>query len=386
MAWIMLLIFISATTTPTLPTGLASVIYTYEISLSLAQLLHRGLMLPRYLQMDTCSDAAVCKLSTCELRRGIHWCPVELFWSHDTLTRAGAVFGVDHPGLSRHVVRDAFDRMYNDKKQMWFDVLPRSLGPAHVHNHKYVPGSGQVMFEYYRYTVDCELAFGDAQEKRWNSRQPLDTARPVYGIADEYGDVDADMLVLEGRVAYMSGFPYIWSSPSAQRLFRQNVVDNMIEYHPDMTRLADVITEVMRRRTGSFIAAHVLGRSKRTRSHSDMKSERDFILTQQATLTEPIYISTRERNQETLDTLRETGALMWSDVIRLPEVKGALTQLRTASTMLGYPDYVACIEARVCAAARLFIGTRCSPYTGTILNMQLKTVHDDVFVAFPDTA
>ena len=47
--------------------------------------------------------------------------------------------------------------------------------------------------------------------------------------------------------------------------------------------------------------------------------------------------------------------------------------------MLGFEDYVGLVEQSVCSEARLFIGSKCSSFTGGILNLRRKNNGDTLY-------
>lgn len=49
------------------------------------------------------------------------------------------------------------------------------------------------------------------------------------------------------------------------------------------------------------------------------------------------------------------------------------------STPTGFEDYVGLVEQMICANARLFLGSKCSSFTGGILNLRRKLVGDTTY-------
>ena len=130
--------------------GFNNVRYNIELGLGLGLVLHRKVLLPRYLHMKSCHDDNMCLQSSCELRRGEYWCPIELFLPAEHLIASGGMFTVDQPGQTRKLVHEAFDAIY-DTEFMWFDKLPADVTGA-LQNGKAV-ADHDVSFQYFRYMV-----------------------------------------------------------------------------------------------------------------------------------------------------------------------------------------------------------------------------------------
>jgi hypothetical protein len=361
--------------------GFHSVRYNMEVGFAVARALDRKLILPRYMHMMTCSSPDLCRKSPCESRREVHWCPIDLFWDHATLTAAGGTFDVDRPGLTKTMHRTAFDDIH-DISNIWFDQYPKELTRQYTMvNHTYQPSSGPLMFTYYKYTVGCELSFINIGEKRWSSKQKIDASRHFYSLQEQYGADDAELLVLEGRSSYGSGMPIVWSSSSAQMQFHHVLQNSTMQYHPDIAAVGLAIASHLDKRAGSFVAVHLLEDVDKAGA-THLTTAREYIGKHRQSTSEPFYLVTDIRSHEQLDHMRAMGAVLWADVVKTPAVVEALQQHPVVASMLGYDDYVGLIEQMVCAQARVFIGTQCSPYTGAILNLRLKLRGDDSFLSF----
>ena len=365
--------------------GFNNVRITIEFGLALARMLRRRVLVPHLLHMRHCSDAEACRRSQCEFRRDAYWCPIELFIPAEQLQAAGAVFAVDRPGLTRHVVHEAFDAIY-DNQYLWFDTLPASLAAALTADGR-LPEyrKTELNFDVFTYQLGCELSYLWPVKRMFRGADWHGQVTTFKGIADEWGAIDADVLVLEGRAMFVSRSPWVFSSLLARGRFELLWQRFTSQYHPDIVSLASAVA-VELRSTGSFVAVHY-----RRGDFVDLGLLRaaEKVETVQAAIKshlragEPFYLATNEHDPAILDSFRRMGAVLWRDVLALDAVQAHVRTLPVAAGMLCFEDYVGLVEQLVCAGARLFVGTHCSSFTGQILNLRRKIHGDTTFHALP---
>eukprot|EP00040_Diaphanoeca_grandis_P043966 m.269621 g.269621 ORF g.269621 m.269621 type:complete len:111 (+) comp85439_c0_seq1:92-424(+) len=85
-----------------------------------------------------------------------------------------------------------------------------------------------------------------------------------------------------------------------------------------------------------------------------------------------IYMATDEQNTSTLEMFRDIGVRTWADfsTTMFEQVEGKHAK------MIAFEDYVGLVEQMVCAKARAFVGSKCSSFTGGILNLRRKYMND----------
>jgi hypothetical protein len=205
-------------------------------------------------------------------------------------------------------------------------------------------------------------------------------------LQDAYGGVDEDVLVLEGRSIYVTRIPLVWARKENRARFDRIWRTHTSEYHPEIQSLATTIASVISRQSGGFVGVHMrrgdfvdLGLLKEA---EDLNRVQEY-LKQHIQPGEPFYLATNERSRESLRKFRSMGAVLWEDVMQMTEVQTAIAGMSVLPSMLGFQDYVGLVEQMVCAQARLFVGTRCSSFTGQILNLRYKLLGDHRFLFFP---
>ena len=335
--------------------------------------------------MKHCRDNAACQQSPCELRRDAFWCPLELFMDLDRLQAAGAVFDADTPTMSRHVIHEAFDSIY-DNAYFWFDRIPSELKHVLV-NHKLPERlSSNIAFGVYGYRLGCALTYIYPQTRIFRSSDPGAHAVIIRSVEEVFGHSDAEVLVLEGRPMFVSRLPYVWSSLHARDQYDAMWRQHTTVYHADIVSLADTIADVLRQQTGSYMGVHMrrgdfvsLGLLKEGADVAKVQAR----IAECLQPAEPFYLATNEHDTAVLDSFRSLGAVLWDDVMRLEPVQAAMSRLPVLQRMACFEDYVGLVEQLVCAQSRMFLGTCCSSFTGQISNLRKHLYGDDVFHSLP---
>ena len=192
--------------------------------------------------------------------------------------------------------------------------------------------------------------------------------------------------MLEGRSIYVTRAPIHWSAQHDRDAYDIMWRNHTSIYHSEILALADVIARGIEGIMGSFVGVHMrrgdfveLGLLQ---AGEDLNRVRNSIR-KHLQPSEPFYLATNEHDPEVLSTFRAMGAVLWQDVLRERLVTEAIDKLPTLKHMLGFEDYIGLIEQMVCARARMFIGTKCSSFTGQILNLRLRLLGDRNFFSLP---
>ena len=354
--------------------------FILEMALYLADLLQRKLIVPPYLRMRKCDNPQICAKTSCVVRKDDYWCPTELFLDKESLAEAGGEIVADEVEFLKDKttehLKDAFAGIYS-KDSLWFERLPESVAPRLNADHSVIPeAQGEQLFTlpYYRFHLGCELSYFNVQPFKWTTSSK---EKKVFGFYNEFANISADVLYLDGTPHSIGLTPTAWSTEDALKA-SQEVWELGVVYHKSIAAFAAKIRDSLRKaspsqtyvcvhlRRGDFVTAGWLGKA------SDLKLVEDNIASYLET-GEGLYLATDEENEETLQGLRRLGALKWSDFGASLSKSASDT---VAAQMLAFQDYVGLVEQMVCAEARVFVGSKCSSFTGGILNLRRTMVQD----------
>eukprot|EP00038_Savillea_parva_P029640 m.72421 g.72421 ORF g.72421 m.72421 type:complete len:867 (+) comp8782_c1_seq1:216-2816(+) len=361
--------------------GFNNMRFILETALYLAHLLDRTLIVPPRLRMRTCVDDALCDASGCVKQQDDHyWCPLTSFLSWSELSRAGAVNPKDLKALlagkSRHNADGAFADMFS-KATLYIDAIAdlppdvrRSLNAT-----GHYEGNDPLTFDYHRFHLGCELSYFKVQKQRWNGTKPEDKALAIRGLVEDYGGVTEDVLHLKGTPHNIGLTPTFWATRQGLDDSRQ-VWESGVRYHPAADKMAAFVADQLHASSSSFMCVHFrrgdfvtagwLGKAK------DLALVRANIERHRAGDSEPVYMATDERNASVLASFRAMGVKTYADV-RADVERNASKRWRP---MLAFEDYVGIVEQLVCSRARLFIGSKCSSYSGGIWNLRRRRLND----------
>jgi hypothetical protein len=343
--------------------------------------LGRQLILPSYLRMRKCVDDALCTNNICEEQDiGEFWCPFSVFMNMDRLKRAGAIdiresedpiILEDNPV----VVSGIFDRLYS-QRELWLDKIPTNIR-TRLHNNAITDSS--VKFPYFKFRAGCEMTRVLIESPRWDSRSSL---THIYSFKEELAaHEDAPLLHLDGTPHFIGLTPFFWSMEKSIKEM-QSIWENHVIYHQEIRAYASEVATYLRKRSATgvntFMSVHMrrgdfeelgwLGDASNLDSVRSHIQERLYD-------GECFYMATDETDPEILGSFRVIGAYFWSDVREAVPPKEE--DYPILSSMIGFEDYIGLIEQVVCSKARAFFGSKCSSFTGGILNMR-KTEVDDI--------
>ena len=184
----------------------------------------------------------------------------------------------------------------------------------------------------------------------------------------------------------MTRFPFEYTRKEDRDVF-DALWRSHSRYSDDILWLGGIISDALRQISGSYLSVHLrrgnfvsLGLLK---GAEDIRVVKTTIQQQRQPVSEPFYVATNEQSAGMMAGLRSQGALLWADAAALPAVRHALAARPALAHILAFEDYVGLVEQVVCANARAFIGTRCSSFTGQILNLRMRNNGDRTFHYFP---
>ena len=363
--------------------GFNNMRFIMEMSLYLAQLLKRHLVLPPRLRMRKCTDPDLCARTDCVLEHEYYWCPLGAFLDMTALQLAGAVYVEDEAALlhgkTTKTIKDAFGEMYS-KDTLYLERLPLRLKQAlgGVTTGARYAKDTPLKFSYHRFHLGCELSYFEVKHPVWNSENAKDREKQLVGFVDKFGHHNAEVLFLDGVPHHIGLTPTFWSTPEALEASRQ-VWENGIQYSAHIVRMAEHVRDTLVKasptnsyvcahlRRGDFVTAGWLGDAKNL-------SLVTSTIRQHLQPGEPFYLATDEGEPEVLQGFRQLGAHLWSD--QVDGLRAFFTGEPEVLRYLPFEDHVGLIEQRICAEARLFLGSKCSSFTGGILNLR-RTLYGD---------
>ena len=360
--------------------GFNNMRFIMEEALYLAKLLKRKLILAPQLRMRRCLDDEVCETTDCTLRGGNYWCPVTGFLSWSALSSAGAVIIQKENekkfmnGKTVHEVEGAFDDIWKNTT-LYLEKLPPTVKGLLDESGAFA-GNQPLKFKYHKFQLGCELSYFKTKELTWDSSKAKDNDLRIKGFVDMYGDDEANILYLKGIPHHIGLTPTFWSSKDALQE-SEAVWKSGIAYHASIVATAKAIAKELvgtgtaksymcvHLRRGDFVDAGWLGAAK------DLELVKANIVKRQEN-GEMIYMATDEQNATTLKMFRQAGVRTWGDFREsvIEKTKGKHAK------MVAFEDYIGLVEQMICARARLFVGSKCSSFTGGILNLR-RNIMDD---------
>eukprot|EP00050_Salpingoeca_kvevrii_P013276 m.27738 g.27738 ORF g.27738 m.27738 type:complete len:814 (+) comp4819_c0_seq1:485-2926(+) len=360
--------------------GFNNMRFIMEMALNLGALLQRKVMFPPTLRMRRCVDPVRCAIAPgcteIEERDGPkYWCPLTAFVDEDALVRSGAVI-VDSDnefirGKKQNHVKDAFGLIYSEET-LWLERLPDNvkghLRPDHTASHELAS------MLYWRYHLGCELSYFRIKPESWTSRSK---AKQIYGFVDEYGEDESDVLFLDGTPHHIGLTPTFWSSEES--LMQSSAIwEAGLVYNREIQRIAHTIKQQLTHTvstTGSYVCVHL-----RRGDFVDAKwlgdaEDLGFVannIRKVLHADEPFYLATDEQDPTILADLRAMGGRQWTDFEHL----FTEADFPDSFPYLGFEDYIGLVEQMVCGEARLFLGSKCSSFSGGIFNLRRKLVGD----------
>eukprot|EP00049_Salpingoeca_infusionum_P009026 m.149849 g.149849 ORF g.149849 m.149849 type:complete len:799 (-) comp14209_c0_seq2:251-2647(-) len=347
--------------------GFNNVRFIMEMAFGMAHALERTLVLPSHLRMRQCDDASLCSMSKCEVRENKnYWCPLSMFLDQDVLVSSGGMIVRDHSDFQRgkqvERVSHAFKEVYNSD-HLWLSMFTPDAAKT------------SATIEYQRFHLGCELSYFKTVKQTWQVSDPS----LVHAFSEEYNR-DADVLYLQGTPHKIGVTPFVWPTAHALEEY-QKVWNAAVVYHPSIVHIAKQVSNALVRdsptnsfvcvhlRRGDFVTAGWLGQAK------DLELVANNIKTS-LIQGELFYLATDEQDTTVLAGLRDIGARVWSDVF--PAVT---PPNEDATSMLGFQDYVGLVEQMICGQARRFLGSKCSSFTGGILNLRRQLVGDTSYTS-----
>lgn len=360
--------------------GFNNMRFIMEEALYLAKLLNRKLILAPQLRMRRCLDDEVCETTDCTVRGGNYWCPVTGFLSWSALSSSGAVIIQKEnekkfmKGKTVHEVDGAFDDIWKNTT-LYLEKLPPTV-KGRLDAAGALADDQPLKFKYHKFQLGCELSYFRTKELTWDSSKAKDSDVRIKGFVDMYGNDDANILYLKGIPHHIGLTPTFWSSKEALQE-SEAVWKTGIAYHASIVATAKAIAKELvstgtaksymcvHLRRGDFIDAGWLGAAK------DLELVKANIVKRQAK-GEMIYMATDEQNTTTLSMFRQVGVRTWGDFREsvIQKTKGKHAK------MVAFEDYIGLVEQMICARARLFVGSKCSSFTGGILNLR-RNIMDD---------
>eukprot|EP00039_Didymoeca_costata_P000065 m.43999 g.43999 ORF g.43999 m.43999 type:complete len:774 (+) comp10032_c0_seq1:151-2472(+) len=361
--------------------GFNNVRFILEEGLYIANLLNRRLLLPPKIRMRTCLNDTLCKETDCtkDPKQTNFWCPITSFLAWKNLKDVGAAIvqneGKFFKDKSQRTIEKAFDEMFNNDN-LYLDKIPSKIKKRlNSTGHKDL-ASPPLRFIFWKFKLGCELSYFEAKKFTWDSSKQKDSQKSIRGFIDEFGDVKETLLTLGGTPHFIGKTPTSWWSEASLRE-SQAVWDSAVIYNPSIPLMAKVIVNdlVKQGPLASFVCVHLrrgdfakigwLGKAsdlslvKRTiESH---KEPQEFV-----------YMATDETDDTVLEDFRKIGVRTWRDY-----ESEVLNSKIHNKHYLGFEDYIGLVEQSICAEARVFIGSKCSSFTGGILNLRRKQLGDN---------
>jgi hypothetical protein len=356
--------------------GFNNMRFILESALSMAHLLERRLMITPQLRMRKCTDPELCAKTKCTKRKTgnkgeEYWCPINAFVSWGPLKAAGAVITQDVKKFvqnkKRISVPEAYTNMFSDTT-LYLDKMPKLLEGKLDSAGFYPKNAARVKLPYYRFHLGCELSYFEVKEQQWDSNRAKDRSKAIFSVAETFGNYTETILHLGGTPHNIGLTPAFWHSRDSLEESRA-IWDSAVVYHPAIVKFAETVKEELVKnnpvktylcihlRRGDFVSAGWLGEAenlglvKKTIAEHRLKGE-------------PVYMATDEANPDVLDSFRKLGIMTWGDFSEEAKSKSPY------KAYLGFEDYVGLVEQSICGGAREFLGSKCSSFTGGILNLR----------------
>jgi len=321
-------------------------------------------------------DEARCAKTKCAKKDGTYWCPMTSFLAWGAMKAQGAVIVQNEDKFmqnrSTKKFAKAFDEMFS-KETLYLDRLPAAVAGKLSAERRYPAKGPPLKFSYWRFQLGCELSYFEIKEATWNSKKAKNAALQVRGLTDEFAGITESVLFLGGTPHNIGLTPTFWSS-RASLVESQNTWEAGVQYHSAIQNFARTIRRnlvskgtsstftCVHLRRGDFVSAGWLGEAK------DLELVKKTIAEHKLD-GELVYMATDEADPKILKDFYDLGVRTWKD---------AEPWLGTGpwAPYLAFEDYVGLVEQSICAEARVFIGSKCSSFTGGILNLRRKIVGD----------
>ena len=336
------------------------------------------------LRMRKCTDQAACAKTKCvEKDAGKdgkeYWCPIHDFVAWGPLKAAGAVIVQNEDSFLKtkkmRTIDGAFPRMFSEKT-LALDYIPKNVKSKLNATKQYPAGQPKLQFTYWRFHLGCELSYFEVKKQTWDSKRKKDAPLQIMSVVDEYGGFDEAVLHLKGTPHNIGLTPSFWLTRDSLEESRA-IWDSAVVYHPAIGKFATAVQDHLLKgkqvktytcvhlRRGDFVSAGWLGKAsdldlvKKTVAKHRLKGE-------------PVYMATDEADPAVLAGFRKIGFRTWDD-FKSVRHEGQYTPY------LGFEDYVGLIEQTICGRARAFIGSKCSSFTGGIMNLRRKGLGDNTY-------
>lgn len=364
--------------------GFNNMRFILESAMYLSQILGRRLMVAPKLRMRKCTDRSACEKTKCvEEDAGKdgkeYWCPIHDFISWGPLKAAGALIVQNEDSFLKskkiRTIKGAFPRMFSDKT-LTLDHVPTSIKSKLNATNQYPAGQPKNQFTYWRFHLGCELSYFEVKKQTWDSRRKKDAPLQIISVVDEYGKFDDTVLHLDGTPHNIGLTPSFWLSRDSLEESRA-IWDASVVYHPAIGKFATAVQDALLKgkalntytcvhlRRGDFVSAGWLGKA------SDLDLVKKTVEEHRLN-GEPVYMSTDEADPDVLAGFRNLGYRTWDDF-------KSIRHEGQHAPYLGFEDYVGLVEQTICGRARAFIGSKCSSFTGGILNLRRKGLGDNIF-------
>ena len=347
------------------------------MTLVLGQLLSRRVLAPEHLRMRVCTDESLCAKAGCMKKQDkeqLWWCPLTAFLDGKALQAAGVVMPKDESKYLRNkaikIVKAAYENFYNPQ-QLWLDSIPPSVKPVADGT---IPADSK--FDFWSYHLGCELSYFRQKQEHWTARRK---EKKVFSFLTEFGGIKDEVLDLDGTPHNIGHTPIQWATPAGIRA-AQSVWERGVVYNSQITTFASAVSEQLTAssETGSYLCVHLRRGDFIKAGWLGKASDLTFVaanIQQRLQRGEALYISTDEQNPADRDVFRKLGARFFNDFRPMFTEKA----FGASANLLGFEDYVGLVEQSICASrsARMFMGSKCSSYTGNILNLRRRYLGDE---------
>jgi hypothetical protein len=373
--------------------GFNNMRFILENSLYLSQLIGRRLMVAPRLRMRKCIDPVACAKTKCIEKEVVHkdengkevketefWCPINDFVAWGPIKATGAVIIQNEETFLKtktmKTIKGAYHRMFS-KQTLALDHVPDTISKKLNQTGQYPEGAQPQKFSYWRFHLGCELSYFEVKKETWDSRRKKDAGLQIYSVADEYNRYTEQVLFLAGIPHFIGLTPTFWGSREALEESRA-IWDTAVMYHPAIEKIATTIQTALLKETtmNTFICVHLRRGDFETLQWLGKAADLDLVkqtIEHHRHKGESIYMATDESNATVLEGFRKMGVRTWADFSKISH-EGSFVNY------LGFEDYVGLVEQTICSAARTFIGSKCSSFTGGILNLRRKKLGDTRFL------
>lgn len=359
--------------------GFNNVRFILEMVVVLGQMLGRRVLAPSTLRMRVCTDESMCSKAGCIKKKDkeqLWWCPTVRFLDGKALQSVGVVLPKDEDNYLRNkaikTAKGAFESFY-DNTNLWLDAVP-----AEARSSPDGTIDGNARFQFWSYHLGCELSYFRQKKDNWSPRRK---EKRIFDFAKEYGSLTDEVLYLAGTPHNIGHTPIQWSTREGIQA-AQSVWERGVVYNPIITKMAEAISKqlVSMSSTGSYVCVHLRRGDFVKAGWLGKAADLSFVsanIERRLQQGEALYISTDEQSENDRNMFRKMGAKFFDDFRTTVQDTEAFGE--DYVNMLGFEDYVGLVEQSVCASrgARKFMGSKCSSFTGNILNLRRRYLGDD---------